>query len=368
MNDRERILTLLAGGKPDMTPWIPRLEIWYRAQTMAGTLPERYRGMSLREVERALGCGTPARGGRIAEKTYEGVEIDVKREGAYKVTEYRTPVGTVREVMQFSEELTRQGLPGHVIEYPLKTRDDYAVWTYVLEHTRWTPDFDRYVEYDREIGGDGLPMTAIGDVPFHAFARELAGYEHAFYHLADMPDAVEGLLETMEDVFAQRWLPIIRDSPARLLLHGGHLSSQFTPPALFEQYILPYCREFFPRLHEAGKYLVMHADNDTTAILDLLVEGGWDMLECFATAPLVRLELRRALDVFDGRLVVWGGVPSSILGPACSAGEFAEHLESIATVAETRDAFILGVSDNVMPFDDIERVEAISRRLGRTPG
>ena len=61
MTDRERILAVLAGRRPDRIPWIPRLLLWYNAHSRAGTLPARYRGMTLREVERDLGVGTPAR-------------------------------------------------------------------------------------------------------------------------------------------------------------------------------------------------------------------------------------------------------------------------------------------------------------------
>jgi len=364
MTERERILAILAGDKPDRMPWIPRLEIWYRAHRKQNTLPEPYQDMSLRQLERALGCGTPARGGKIVEKRYENVEVVTTREERFRTTEYRTPVGTVREMMRFSDDLSRLGLPGLVVENVLKQPADYKVWTYVVENTHWDPCFDTYDQYDREIGDDGLPMTAIGDVPFHQFARELAGYENAYCHLADWPAEVEALLETITAVFAERLLPIVLASPAKLLLHGGHLSSQFTPPPIFRKYILPHCRRFFDEIHAAGKLLTMHADNDTSAILDELAEGDWDLMECFATAPLVPTTLQQALDAWGGRPVIWGGVPSTLFGPACPQDQFERHVADIlATVAGRRDV-ILGIADNLMPDADIERVEYISRALG----
>ena len=108
----------------------------------------------------------------------------------------------------------------------------------------------------------------------------------------------------------------------------------------------------------------MHADNDTGAILDLLAEAGWDLMECLATAPLVPTTLRQALDAWEGKLAIWGGVPSSILGPACPQDEFKRHIADILATVAGRSDVILGVSDNVMPTDDIERVEYISRELG----
>lgn len=368
MTDRQRVLAVLRGERADRMAWIPRMELWYRAAVKQDTLPDRYRGKTLRQIERALGCGTPARSGKIFTKRYENVEVVTRREEHLKITEYRTPVGTVREVMQFSDELTRHGLPGHVIEYPLKTPDDYRIWTYITEHTFWDAAYDAYDAYDRDIGDDGLPMTPIGDVPFHQFVRELAGYDQAFFHLVDYPDDVHALLRTLTDVFAERLLPLVLASPAVLLLHGGHLSTHYAPPPLFEKYILPHCERFFGTLHAAGKFLTMHADNDTSAILAQLRAGGWDLMECFATAPLVRTTLADAFDAWDDDVAIWGGVPSSLLGPECPQRDFEAHLDAILDAVQDRPRVILGISDNLMPGAYIERVEMISRRLGLING
>ena len=51
MTDRERLLAIMAGRSPDRIPWIPRMEIWYETQLLRGTLPPKYEGWSLREIE-----------------------------------------------------------------------------------------------------------------------------------------------------------------------------------------------------------------------------------------------------------------------------------------------------------------------------
>ena len=75
MTNRERILTILDGGVPDRIPWIPRLQIWYEANRRQGTLPPRYREMTLREVERDVFGGTAARDGVIYRSEITDVEI-----------------------------------------------------------------------------------------------------------------------------------------------------------------------------------------------------------------------------------------------------------------------------------------------------
>ena len=76
MTNRECMLAIMAGKMPDRIPWIPRLLLWYNAHQKAGTLPARYRNWSLRDIERDLGLGTPARDGAVFRTELQGVEIE----------------------------------------------------------------------------------------------------------------------------------------------------------------------------------------------------------------------------------------------------------------------------------------------------
>ena len=360
MTDRTRILTILKGEMPDRIPWIPRISLWYNARIKTGTMPSRWRNLSLREVEENLGLGTPARQGKILETEVEDLEIVNRSEDGRDVTEYHTPEGSLRTVTHYSDTLDRQGLPGRTLEYPLKGPKDYKVWEYIVEHTKWIPRYDEYLSYDAETGDAGLPMVTVGDVPFHEFAEKLAGYENAFYQLADHPAEVDKLLGIMSSVQRERMWPVVLESPARLFLHGLHLSTQFTPPKIFRKYVLPYYEDFIPALHSHGKAVAMHADNDTTAIVDLIEQAGWDMVECFVTAPMVPLTMEKAREVWGERMIIWGGIPSLLLSPSVPEDEFREYMRCLFRTIAPGKSFILGVADNVMPDSVIERIEWIS--------
>ena len=258
MNDRERISEILDGRAPDRIPWVPRLKLWYQARRLTETLPKQWEGYSLREVERALGAGTSAREGKVFDIVYEGVEIVEREEDGKSITEYRTPKGSVRSVKHFSKTLDEVGLPGRIEEHLLKGPDDYRVWEFVVEHTQCKPCYEAYEAYEQEIGDEGLPMLDVGDVPFHEFAQSLAGYGQAFYQLADFTDEVEHLLEVMTEVQRERLWPVLANSPAKLFRHGAHLSSQITPPPLFERYIIPYYQDFHALMHENRKSVARH--------------------------------------------------------------------------------------------------------------
>jgi uroporphyrinogen-III decarboxylase len=361
MTNRERLLAIMDGQSPDRVPWIPRLLIWHTAHSLQGTLPQRLRGLSLRQVERALGMGTPAREGRIFALVQEGdVEVRQRREGDSVLTTYRTPAGQVCTRYQSSAELERAGIQSLEVEHMVKGAEDLEVIEYLVEHTHYVPTYQEYLAYEEEIGQDGYPLVAAGDCPFHHFLQKLAGYQNAYYLLADCPEEVEHLLRTMEDLERERLWPLVADSPARLILHGLHFDSQITPPSLFSRYITPYYQDFSALLHARDKTLCMHADNDSRLILRHISEAGFDMAETFTTDPQVSCTLEEAREAWGRQVIIWGGVPSVILEPVYSEEEFAARMRQVFRTIAPGDAFILGVADNVMPDALLERLERIT--------
>ena len=363
MTNRERLLTILDGKSPDRLPWIPRMDIWYRAQKNRNTLLERFKDMSLLQVEKALGLGTPARDGRVHRVEYNNMDVVVRQEGLDTITEYITPKGTLRAKKSQSQYEVDSGIIEKLpVEYPLKTAEDYDVWAYVVEHTTFVPTYEAYEEYDREIGDDGLPMVTAGDCPFHYWINTLAGYQQGYFHLMDFPDRVENLLNLLAEKDKELW-KFVAESPAKLILHGLHLSSQFTPPIYFDKYITPYYQAFSRLLHEHGKSLTMHADNDTSAILNHLKEAGYDMVECFVSAPMAKVTVKDAREAWGTSMIIWGGIPASILEETYPEVDFEAYMADLFRAIAPGDAFILGISDNAMTNSLLSRIEKITEMV-----
>ncbi len=363
MTNRERLLAILEGRSPDRVPWIPRLEIWHRAQAYRGTLPDRLQGLTLREVERALGVGTPARAGRVFRVEYQNMDVLTNDEGFNTITEYVTPKGTARAVQSRSAYEAGVGIIDQIhTEYPLKSEEDYDIWMYVVENTVYIPIYEEYEAYDREIGDDGLPMVSVGDCPFHYWLLNLVGYQQGYLHLMDFRHRVEALLQVMTEKDREMW-KVVAQSPAKLLLHGDSLSSQMTPPHYFNQYITPYYQEFTELLHAHDKTLAMHADNDTSAILSNIQEAGFDMVECFVTKPMAKVTLKDARDAWGTSIIIWGGIPAIILEESYPEEKFEAYMKDIFCTIAPGDAFILGIADNAMGGSMLSRVEKITEMV-----
>jgi hypothetical protein len=353
----------MAGESPDRIPWIPRLAIWHEAQKRRGTLPEKYVGWSLRQIERDLGVGTPAREGRIYRTTLREVELERQPHGDEVLTRYVTPVGTVSTRQRNSDVLKQGGIVGgREVEHMIKGPDDYPVVEYIIEHTEFHPTYEEYLAYEAEIGGDGVPLVSIGATPMYRVMRELIGYNDVFYHIQDYPDLIDHLLGVLGEQ-AKVIQEITLDSPAKLILHGEHFDSRVTPPPFFRKYMLPYFRPFAERIHERGKVLACHADADTSLLLDLIVESGFDMAECFVTAPMVPLTLAKARAILQNKVIIWGGIPSVMLCDPVTDEAFEAYMLDLFRTIAPGDAFILGVADNVMAEGKLERIERVTEMV-----
>lgn len=139
MNHRERNLAVLNHQAPDRVPWIPRLGLWYKARVKSGSMPAGWSGYTLRQVEKALGLGTPARDGHVYRVAYPGVEIINSHQDGQTITETHTPLGTLRQVVVSSQELADQDIQGLMKEHFLKTAHDYPVLEWVVEHMQFIP-------------------------------------------------------------------------------------------------------------------------------------------------------------------------------------------------------------------------------------
>ena len=371
MTNRERILAILEGRLPDRIPWIPRLQIWHEANKRQGTLPEEYRGLSFREVEREVFGGTAARDGCIWRSEIRNVEIRTHKLSQMETaTEYVTPVGTVTTRLRSTERLRQQGIQDAEVEFMLKGPEDYPVVEYIVEHTRYASAYEDYEEYERGVGDDGYPMVNCGDCPMHHWMRALAGYDQAYFHLNDYPARVERLLGVITDRYKETVWKHMLQSPARLLMHGHHLSSQMTPPPLFEQYILPYYEELSPQIKARGKVLALHGDNDTRHIFSHIERAGFGMVECFVTHPMVPTTLAEAREAWGDRVIIFGAVPSAILEPPFSEDQFEQYVGDVFNTIAPGAAFILGIADNAMPGSDIRRIKRITeivRERGDVP-
>jgi hypothetical protein len=365
-------MAVINGETPDRLPWAPRLELWYRARNTQGTLPPKYAGKTLPQIREMLGCGHSGRDAPIYGIEYDGdIEVQVEETETRLRKTYLTPVGQVDELFRVDNEAKRKGysLSDGKAEYIVKSdARTFPVTKYLFEHTRFVPRYDEYRAYQREIGEAGEAVPQGGYDPFWRLMEEFIGLSYIYLVQADFPDEVDVLCEVLGERQNQLH-DVLVNSPARVFVHGSHYDSMMTPPPIYRKYILPYLRKASAKFRAAGKHMAIHADADSKLLLELFKESGVEVLDCYCTAPMVKVTMDETLERIGDSMVVWGGIPSTVLVPtAVSYEDFSDYLGYYFRTLEQykgKSRVIVAIGDNVVAEADIDRVEKISEMVDR---
>ena len=389
MTHRERMLAAIRGEATDRIPWAPRLDLWFAANSQAGTLPAGVRTGCLRDltddlgfayhgvvpnfrdlrgpdddVDRALGIYN------LRTMPYQTVLTGVRRtrrvEGARTLVDYETPHGTVQTVVLYDEAMRRAGISiSHVESYPFKTPADYAPLGHIFEHALVEPQHDGYLEFADHVGHRGIAVAWVTAAasPMHWIQRELMPLDTFFYEMYDHPDQLAELARQV-GLYWDRVVDAICDCPADVVLVGANYDASVTYPPFFAEHIGPALRRVARRLHARGKALLTHTDGENTGLLDHYLAAEIDIADSVCPAPMTRLSFAEVREAFAGRITIMGGIPSVALLPSTlSDAAFARFLDDFFAQLGRGDHLILGISDTTPPAADFSRLLTIARRV-----
>jgi hypothetical protein len=388
MTERERILTAIRGETPDRLPWAPRLEFWYRARLRRGAMPANLRGLSLYEVAERLGVGYYSSVPDFTEREDEtdmadrvlgilnvpvlahrvildGVDRRVSHSGGQTVTEYHTPVGSIRTAEVFTDEMLDGGASiSWVTEQAIQKPQDFETVGYIFSHLKVEPRAG-YLVRRRAVGDRGLAVAWVTGTacPVHHIMKELMTVEHFFYAMQDYPGKIERLAAQMEPCYVQMQ-QLAADSPAEVVFLGGNYDDSITYPRFFEKHILPPLRDYARQLHARGKYLMTHTDGENRRLMPLYLETGFDIADSVCPAPMTRMPLDDILLAFQDRITIWGGIPSVLLcSDSAGDSEFRCWIDGLIERYSHASRFVLGVSDMVTADCEWDRLEYITEKI-----
>jgi uroporphyrinogen-III decarboxylase len=391
MTDRERILAAVRGDPVDRIPWAPRLEFWYRGRKRKGTLPAELEGLTLPEVtdrlgvahyavvpdftdcpedppmaDRALGVMVPT----VApfRVSFEGVERRVKQDGPRLSVEYETPFGTVRTESVYTEESLDAGASvPWVTRNPIQGPEDFDAVAYVYEHLRVTPCLDGYLRDRERIGDRGIVVafTSGTACPMHHIMKDLMEVEKFFYARVDYPDKIARLAEAVQPFF-DGIQAAAAASPAEVVHLGGNYDDAITYPAFFAQDILPALKKYGDELHAIGKYLLTHTDGENRRLFPLYLQAGFDVADSVCPAPMTRCTFDEIVEAFQGKVTIWGGIPSVLLcSDSASWEDFRGFIDGLLARYGHSSRLILGVSDMVTVDCEWDRLQYITEQVAR---
>lgn len=393
MTHKERMLAVFRGEEVDRLPFVPRLELWYLANSTSGTLPKQHAGRTMNEIARAEGWAVYFRfadnqlspedqpkylhrgiglfGSRDTPYDFilpRDVEVKVHREGGYNRVEYHTPLGMVSTTSQYDIETQKLGITvPALVEHLIKTPDDYAPAGYLFENIRAVASYDRYLRWSQdEIRDDGVAV-AMGfpaTSPMHEIQRDLIEPTQFFLHYGDHQEKVRRLADQMEPLF-NTMLDILCKSPAPVALWGSNYDDMLTYPPYFEREIQPWIRKVSGRLAAAGKLMLCHTDGENEGLMDLIRDSGMHIAESICPAPMTRVPLAEYYRRWSPHLTLFGGIPSTIVLPETSDAEFESYMDELFRAVAPGKRMLVGIADMVPPDAIFSRLQRIHERIER---
>jgi hypothetical protein len=341
--------------------WQPRLEHWYNVNKQQGTLPVRYRGMSHMELYDDLGCSVrpyDAFNPTIRIEDSEEIAVETHEEGNVSTRIEHTPVGDLVRVE------TRTDSAHHTRKYPVVTPADMQVMAWKLRHQKVWFDAERYREACAFIGDRAAACIFIPRINLMRLVVDYMGFENGLLAFLECPDEVAQLLHAINET-DDALIGMVCDCPIEIVNFGDNVHQVLCPPNLFEEWVQPEYLRRNARLHAAGKKTYPHWDGDCGQLLPYARDCGFDGYEAITPVPQGDVTLEEVRDAL-GDLILIDGVP-------CTDFLTTEPMESLE--ANTRKCIeyfapnlVLGISDEISPVGDIERVRRVSEIVAEYSG
>ena len=362
MTNRQRILQVLERKASGFPPVALRLDLWFNHARASGVLPAEVAGMTCAEIEDHLGFCRSARFRNYIDINSQVHPKSVSKSDGDSATTYHFGDKTLVSTTRLTPDMSLTGMRPLHAKHPVETESDYRLMADFYDSATARFDDDGLAAFDRETGDKGLPMLILGPCPFHELMLNLVGYDKFYFDYYDIPAAVDRLFSAMDAFYRKTIWPAVAASTPTLILHGCHFSHDMTPLPLFKKYFVPYHTDFCRLMHAHGKFVGFHCDDSLGELAPLIPQVGFDVADCLATAPLVDETLDDYFEAWQGKVVCWGGLPSTIFSPEYLMDDYMRYVDEVIRKTRNRGDFIFGASDNVMPGSQWEKLKHLSER------
>lgn len=361
MTSRERFSAVLKGQRPDRMAWLADLSYWHAAHTAIGDLPERWHGPAGRhEMHRELGVGEYIPGCDACE-TSEGPEVQrlLREDAGRREIVWRTPVGELREVQEYSAPSFSWGYTEHAV----KTPADLRVLRYIIAQRRYRACPERFLELDRGYAacGFGPGHVAAPATPLSELNKHWVGVMDLCFLMADAPEEVAATLAVIAAAHDEIYR-LIAASPCWHVMICENLSAE-TMGGYFDRYLAPHLRRWNGWLHEAGKAVLLHNDGTLRGTLEKLAGAGVDAVDSVTPRPVGDAGLEEIRGMAGDRIVLLGGLPGALFAPPYTARDMEKQVLEIIGRHKDGGKFIVASADQVPPNGDLALVQLVGELL-----
>jgi len=325
--------------------------LYNNIQPYNGSVPEEYKDKSIIQIYDDLNASPryplEVLGINLFKTKNKNVKVRSMDKGKEKIIIHETPLGDLKEVIRH----------GYHTEYPVKTLSDIKIMEYILDNTELEFDLNAFKIADREFGERGIVQSFYSRSPLQTLIVSYMGFESTIYALNDYPDKIRNFLNAIEK-HEDKIYAVVLNSPLEILNFGENIDANINSPSLFEEYLIPYYKKRISQVHQKGKFCHIHMDGSLKPLLPLINKAGFDGIEAATPLPQGDVTLKELKDAL-GETILIDGIPAILFLPQYSYKDLEEF--AIKVLEMFSPNLILGVSDEVPPTADIEKVKFVSK-------
>jgi hypothetical protein len=273
MNTREKIITALNGGEPDITPltfysWMVTMDKKEKEHLLFEDQWQQLYDMGLGICHHV----------RVIQEIQHGVENSVKisKVGSDVIETHikQTPVGTI-------QQSSRNGWHH---EYWIKTPDDYKVMAWIMNNTELVPCYEEFHRGAELVGDNGLAVILASRTPAMSINVDWAGTEQFCMDLAlEVPELME-LYEARKKLFIKE-TELIAKGPGRFIKWLENLTISMMGPKKYAELLVPMYDECAPIYEAADKRVMVHYDGALNVIKNDITKASFHIIESLTEAP-----------------------------------------------------------------------------------
>ncbi len=356
VTERERLLAILNGRQPDQVPWFGDLDYWATALVGRGQKPEDFKASGAYiDWHRDLGVGFYLQGFFPFKTIIENCEVKDWHDGHARMRRIETPHGALQECWTWIPDSFTEGPTEHFVKSPA----DLPAYRFVLENTRYEPDYAFAEVRKEQIGDMGVLLAYLPKSPFMQLVALDAGIMAVTEIFMDAPDELAATIDSLRESH-DRAARLSVESPVEVLMIPENLSSESVGPHFFDLYMKDYQQEWAAAIKAAGKFSCIHLDGTLKGLMREEAHVGLSFLEALTPAPVGDLAVEDWADwVGETDTILWGGIPGVHFTDKVSDEDFERHVRQVLEVMSSEPRYVLGVADQVPPDGLESRVRRV---------
>ena len=346
------------GVKPPV--WQPRIYYWYNWNLQHGTLPDKYKEMSMADIYREIGASI-----RYFPEVFKvsALERELSPRIAFRsettgdlTTEYlETPSGVLTHT-----KTVVLGEGWRTLKYPIETMEDIKIAINWFSGVQWHLKSDNITMAETLMGTMGFPQFYLPRSGYQSLVIEWMGLENLVTALHEDAIPVEELMSAIDHSYDQLYEEILQNDRIKILNFGENIDVNISPPRYFEKYCIPFYTKRIHQLQPAGIYTHIHIDGRCKPLLKYLHDlpfSGYEALTPFPQGDVSLEDIKTAI----GDKILLDGIPAICFLPDYPYKDLMTMAQHIIDMFSPH--LILGISDELPPLGEIERVRDIQTML-----